>query len=187
MAEAVVVGTSAGGLQALIALLAPLRREFDKAIIIVQHVQEGSDDFLVQHLNRLCALDVKEANEKESVLPGVIYIAPAGYHLLIEDDRTFSLSDEPKVCYARPSIDVLFESAADVYEEKLIGIILTGANSDGAQGLHAVGQAGGITIVQNPETAQYPVMPREASKTVQVDHVLELSEIVSFLIDLQNS
>jgi two-component system chemotaxis response regulator CheB len=184
MIETVVIGVSAGGFRALTALIPSLPKDFGKAIIIVHHVQEDSDDFLAKHLDEISAIHVKEADEKEAILPGTAYIAPAGYHLLVEEDRTFSLSAEPVVNFSRPSIDVLFISASEVYADKLIGVILTGASSDGALGLRAVQQAGGMAIAQNPATAEYPIMPRAAIDATPVDHVLELSEIASFLSKL---
>jgi two-component system chemotaxis response regulator CheB len=182
--EAVVIGVSAGGLKALSAIIPSLPRDFDIAVIVVQHVREGSDDFLARNLDSNSAVRVKEADEKEAILPGTVYIAPAGYHLLVETDRTFSLSTEGLVNYARPSIDVLFESAAEVYGGKLVGVILTGANSDGARGLASVKQAGGLTLVQNPDTAEVSVMPAAAINGTQVDHILELSDLASFIAGL---
>ncbi len=184
MIEAVVIGASAGGLQALTMLISLLPKNFDKAMIVVRHVQEGSDDFLARHLDDISDIRVREANEKEVILSGTVYVAPAGYHLLVEDDRTFSLSTEGPVSFARPSIDVLFESAAEVYADRLVGVILTGANSDGARGLHDVKQAGGLAVVQDPKTAESPAMPRAAIDATHVDHVLELPEIASFLSSL---
>jgi two-component system chemotaxis response regulator CheB len=179
--EAVVIGVSAGGLKALSEIIPSLPRDFDIAVIVVQHVREGSDDFLARNLDSNSAVRVKEADEKESIMPGTVYIAPAGYHLLVEEDRTFGLSIEGHVNFARPSIDVLFESAAEVYGERLAGVILTGANSDGARGLAAVKQFGGLTLVQNPETAEVSVMPAAAINATQVDHILELSDFASFI------
>jgi len=184
MIEAVVIGVSAGGLQALTTIIPPLPKNFDKGIIVVQHVRDDSDDFLARHLDNISAIRVKEADEKEEILPGTAYVAPAGYHLLVEDDRTFSLSAEPAVNFSRPSIDVLFESAAEVYADRLAGVILTGANSDGARGLRAVKLAGGLTLVQDPETAESPMMPRAAMDAMPVDHVLEMSAMASLLANL---
>ncbi len=179
------IGVSAGGLRALTALIPPLPADFAKVVVVVQHVREGGDDFVARHLNGLSALHVKEAEEKEAILPGTVYVAPAGYHLLIEDDRSFGLSADPPVSFARPSIDVLFETAAEVYSDRLAGLILTGANADGARGLAAIKRAGGLTLVQDPETAESPVMPRAAIAAVRVDHVLALDEITLFLSSLK--
>src|SRR5216683_3041728 len=125
--EAVVMGVSAGGIRALNTILSALPASFPSAIAIVQHVSESSDGFLAEHLNRSSALDVKEAEDREPLRAGVVYLAPAGYHLLIEADKTFSLSVDDRVQHSRPAIDVLFESAANVFGESLIGIVLTGA------------------------------------------------------------
>ncbi len=184
MFEAVVIGVSAGGISALTTLIPALPEAFGLAIVVVQHIREGSDDFLARHLGQISTVRVKEAEEKEAIRAGTVYIAPPGYHLLVEDDRTFSLSAEPAVSFARPSIDVLFECAAEVYSNRLVGVILTGANSDGAHGLGAVKQAGGLTVVQDPETAESPTMPRAALDTTEVDHVLALDEIAVFLSGL---
>jgi two-component system chemotaxis response regulator CheB len=184
MIDAVVIGVSAGGLEALTTIIPPLPKNFGKAIIVVQHIKEYSDDFTARHLDAISAIQVKEADEKEVILPSTVYIAPAGYHLLVEDDRTFSLSAEPPVNFARPSIDVLLESASEVYADRLLGIILTGANSDGAHGLRAVKMAGGLTLVQDPKTAEFDTMPLAAINATKIDHVLELPEIASFLSDL---
>ena len=119
-----------------------------------------------------CALEVKEAEEKEPVQPGYVYFAPANYHLLIEDDRSFALSIDEKVNYTRPSIDVLFESAADVYGSSLIGIILSGANNDGVAGMLRIKRSGGLVIVQDPDTADAPFMPKAVLEAISVDYKL---------------
>ena len=127
---------------------------------------------------------IKEAEEKENIQSGTIYFAPPNYHLLIEEDRSISLSNEEKVNYSRPSIDVLFESASDVYKSELIGIILTGANDDGAKGISCIESNGGLTIAQDPATAKYPIMPRSAIDTESVDYILPLEGIPVLLIKL---
>lgn len=179
--EAIVIGVSAGGMQALSTILPELPKDFSLPLIVVQHIQEGSKSGLSKYLDRISKILVKEADEKELIRPGTVYLAPASYHLLIEEDRTFSLSVDPRVNYARPSIDVLFESAADVYENGLIGVILTGANSDGSQGLKKIKQYGGLTIVQDPATAVAECMPLMAIQATEVDHVLRLEDIGPFL------
>jgi|TARA_Y100000294_G_scaffold164840_1_gene171902 two-component system chemotaxis response regulator CheB len=179
--EAIVMGASSGGTQALLRIIPALPTETGVPVIIVQHVQEGSNFTLPDFLNEKSGVLVKEACDKEPIQPGTVYIAPPGYHLLVEEDRTLALSMDPKVSYARPSIDVLFESAARVFEDNLVGIILTGANSDGSQGLKEVKAFGGLTIVQDPATAEADTMPMEAIKAIQVDHVLELNSIGHFL------
>jgi two-component system chemotaxis response regulator CheB len=174
---AVVVGASAGGFAALANLLPFFEKEFPLPIIIAQHLYPESTNFMAQSLNINCAIDVKEADEKEKLQAGTAYIAPANYHLLIECDRTLSLTIDSKVNFSRPSIDVLFESAVDVYGSALIGVLLTGANSDGAQGLRLIKEAGGKTIVQDPATAEVETMPMAAIKLFKVDYILNLELI----------
>ena len=179
--EAIVIGTSAGGLNALQKILGPLPADFPLPILVVQHRLPAADDFLTFSLNESCALSVKEAEEKELIKPGFIYIAPANYHLLVEGDKTLSLTIDAKVCYARPSIDVLFETAAEAYLSALVGIILTGANNDGTAGLKKIKEKGGLTIAQDPATAESDVMPLSAIRENVVDKILSLAEIASFL------
>lgn len=183
MIEAVVIGVSAGGMKALGALLPKLAQEPPYAVIIVQHVREGSDNFLVDYLDRISPIRVMEAEEKEFIRPGNAYVAPPGYHLLVEEDRTFSLSSDPPVNFARPSIDVLFESAADVFEDRLIGVILTGANSDGAKGLARIEAGGGTAVVQDPATAESPVMPLAAIRETKMNRILTIEQIGTFLCE----
>jgi two-component system chemotaxis response regulator CheB len=182
--EAIVIGVSAGGLEALQTVLTPLPANFGLPLIIIQHMHPYSDNYLVHFLNEHCQLGVKEAEEKERIAPGTIYIAPPNYHLLLELDRSFSLSVSEKVNHARPSIDVTFETAADIYGSRLIGIILTGANNDGSLGLKQIKQHGGLTIVQDPKTAEVDSMPRAAIAATVVDHLLPLPKIGTFLIEL---
>lgn len=182
--NAVVVGVSAGGFQALHTLLPMLPRAFPAPVIVVQHRMAGEDDYFVESLNSKSLVTVKEAEEKEKIRPGTAYIAPGGYHLLVEKDHTFSLSVDEPVCYARPSIDVLFETAARVYGSHLVGIILTGANSDGSNGIKAIKQGNGLTIAQDPETAEVNLMPLSAIATHCVDFILPLEDIPSFLTNL---
>ncbi len=179
--EAVVMGVSAGGLEALSAIIPQLPARFRLPVLVVQHREKNSDEFLSRYLDGKSAVCVKEAVAKESLSPGIVYIAPAGYHLLVEEDKTLEISVDPHVYYARPSVDVLFESAADVYEDKLIGVILTGANADGSQGLKKIEENGGLTIVQDPKTAESDQMPRAALGACQTDHILPLPAIGPFL------
>jgi two-component system chemotaxis response regulator CheB len=182
--EAIVIGASAGGLRALQEILAPLPADFSLPIIVVQHRLPTADDFWISSLNDSCQLTVKEADERELIKPGYVYVAPADYHLLVERDRTLSLSADAKVCYSRPSIDVLFETAAEAYLSGLVGIILTGANNDGTAGLKKIKEKGGLTIVQDPDTAEAAVMPRAAIRESIIDKILSLPEISSFLAQL---
>lgn len=164
-------------------LLPPLPSTYPLPIIVVQHLHPLQDNLFVEYLDRQSALVIKEADEKEKIEAGRAYFAPPNYHLLIEDDRTFSLSVDEKVNYARPSIDILFESAADVYGGDVIGVILTGANNDGALGLRLIKERGGLAIVQDPGTAESPLMPQAAIEATQVDYVLALPAIARLLME----
>jgi two-component system, chemotaxis family, protein-glutamate methylesterase/glutaminase len=179
--EIVVIGVSAGGFQAIPLLLRSLDSGFPLPVIIVQHEAQDSGGFFSHFLEPHCRLAVKQAEEKETILPGMVYIAPPGYHLLVEQDRSFSLSIDACVNYARPSIDVLFETVIDVYGAGTIGIILTGANSDGAEGLKRIKDAGGRTIVQDPANAEFSFMPRAALAATSADEVLPLDRIGPYL------
>ena len=182
--QAIVIGASAGGLAALAKIFAVLPEDFPLPIIIAQHLHLSQDDGYLNYFKGRTILQVKDPDDKEKIKQGHIYFAPPNYHLLIEKDKTLSLSIDPKVKYSRPSIDVLFESAADVYSSLLIGIILTGANDDGATGLKAIKERNGLTIVQDPLTAEVEYMPQAAISAVEVDHILPISEIGPFLCSL---
>ena len=179
--KAVVIGTSAGGLYALKKLLPALPARFPCPLMIVQHMSPHSDNYMVRMLNEKSAITVKEADEKEPVVPGTAYIAPPDYHLLVEFDFTLSLSMEEKVNYSRPSIDVLFETAADAYGSHLLGIVLTGANADGAEGLAYIKKKGGYTVVQQPADAESPAMPEAAIARARPHKILSLSEMIALL------
>ena len=179
--QAVVIGSSAGGLNALKTIFATLDKTFPLPIIIVQHISPDSDNYLPLFLDNLKKIKVKEADEKEIPQNGICYVAPPNYHLLIEGDKSFTLTVGERVNYARPSIDVLFETAAEAYREGLIGIILTGANNDGSQGLKKIKEMGGLAIVQDPEEAESDSMPLSALEVTNVDHVMKLKEITNFL------
>lgn len=182
--EAIVIGASAGGLHALTTIFETLPADFKTPIIVVQHRAKDEKGLLEEVLQNKCKLKIRQADDKEKIKGGNIYIAPPDYHLLIESDRTFSLSYDPLVNYSRPSIDVLFESASEIFKSKLLAIILTGANNDGAAGIEKIKKLGGFTIAQNPETALFPSMPRAAIKTGSIRHVLDLEEIRYFLITI---
>lgn len=180
--EIVVVGTSLGGLKALQVLLAGLPKDFPLPMVIVQHRGKGSDDLLRALLKNAASLPVREAEDKEQIVPGVVYLAPADYHLLVEAGD-FMLSTDAPVEFARPSVDVLFESAADAYGAGVIGVVLTGANADGARGAAAIKRRGGLVLVQDPVTAEAAAMP-EAASAVGCDHILPLLDIPPFLVQL---
>ncbi len=181
--RAVVIGASAGGIAAMRLLMAELPADFPWPLLLVQHIQaEQTLDFgTVYAISRL---PVVEAVDKSLIAPGTLHVAPPGYHLLVERDFTLSLSVDDPVCYARPSIDVLFESAAEAYGAGLLGVILTGGNSDGAHGLWTVKARGGLALVQDPATADTSAMPAAALARVAVDHVAtpdELGRLLSAL------
>ena len=182
--KAVVIGVSAGGINALKVIFTNISENFKLPVIVVQHLHAHSDTFLANYLNSLSHLHIKEAEDKEQICAGTAYIAPANYHLLIEEDRTLSLNTDERVNYSRPSVDVLFNSAADVYGSKLIGIVLTGANDDGVTGMKRIKKYGGLTIVQDPKNAEVDYMPRSVLKEVPVDYVLTLEKIGILLGDI---
>jgi two-component system chemotaxis response regulator CheB len=175
--DAIVIGTSAGGVEALSMLLPALPASLRAAVLIVLHLPRERPSLLVEIFQPKCAVAVREAHDKEPVAPGTVYFAPPDYHLLVDDGPQLALSADEVVHFSRPSIDVLFESAADWYQHRLLGIILTGANEDGAAGLAAVHRAGGITIVQQPATAHASLMVESALQRTPVDMVLTLDEI----------
>ncbi|MBD2414881.1 chemotaxis protein CheB [Nostoc calcicola FACHB-389] len=179
----VVIGTSLGGLSALKIILQRLPVDFSVPIAIVQHRHKESNKTLQELLQESISLPIQEVEDKDEILPRHIYLAPADYHLLVEPGH-FALSTDEPVSYARPSIDVLFESAADIYGEQVIGIILTGANHDGMQGLKKIKARGGITIVQEPATAESSIMPEAAISAVAVDWILTLSDIADQIVKL---
>jgi len=182
--EAIVMGVSSGGMSALKFIFSVLPKDFNTPIIIVQHVGPRSNNQWIQLLNNTSALCIKEPDEKEKIERGSVYIAPSNYHLLIERNKTFSLSIEGRVNYARPSIDVLFESAAEAYTDKLIGVVLTGASNDGTKGLKKIVDYGGLAIIQEPTTAESSFMPTSAAKAVNTDFILPLQGITDLLIQL---
>lgn len=183
--ELVVVGTSLGGLHALEVLLCGLPKSFPVPVAVVQHRHKDSENTLSAFLQQYSPLPLKEPEDKEVIVPGRVYLAPADYHLLVEAG-SFALSTEAPASYARPSIDVLFESAADAYAERVIGVILTGANHDGAQGLAKIKACGGWAMVQEPATAFSPTMPKAAIAAVTADWILPLEDIAPFLVKLCN-
>lgn len=181
---AIVIGVSAGGLNAVSFILKKLPADFQLPIIIIQHRNTNQRELLEDILQEKCKMKLKQADEKEKIKDGVIYIAPPDYHLLIENDFTFSLSSDARVKYSRPSIDLLFESASYVYRERLVGIILTGANNDGSDGIIRISKYGGETVAQNPEEAEFPFMPKAAIETGCVKHIFSLADIQKYLLKI---
>jgi two-component system chemotaxis response regulator CheB len=180
--EIVVVGTSYGGLSALQIVLPALAKDFPLPLVVVQHRGKDSDN-LCEFLQRHSALPLGEPNDKEAIAPGRVYLAPRDYHLLIERDG-FALSTEAPVGYARPSVNVLFESAAEIYQERVIGVVLTGANTDGARGLAKIKAYGGLCVVEDPAGAESRGMPQAAIAATPVDAILPLPRIAPYLNQL---
>ncbi|GAB3956284.1 chemotaxis protein CheB [Spirosoma harenae] len=185
--RAVVIGGSTGSIDVLLNVLPALQAPLPYTLIIVLHRKNTADSTLVDLFSLKTKIPLREVDDKDSVQPGVIYLAPADYHLLIEKTERFALDDSEKVNYSRPSIDVTFESASDVYGDSLIGILLSGANADGTQGLLAIKKAGGLLIAQQPETAQVAFMPQQAILNTPVDLVLDIEGITNFLASLNRS
>lgn len=182
--QAVAMGASAGGVDALGEILPSLPRAYPLAVIIVLHIPDDQPSFLCEAFRGRVALDVKEADEKEPIRPGIIYFAPPGYHLLVEKDRSFSLSTELPVLHSRPSIDVMFESAADAYGRGLVGVLMTGASEDGARGLRCIQQAGGQVLLQDAARARASRMPNAGAALVSPARVHSLAEIAALLAGL---
>lgn len=178
--QIIVIGGSKGGTSALRDILRDLPKNFPIPIAVVQHRARDTGDALSAMLELSAHFEVIEVEDKTPIVSGRLFLAPAGYHLLVEPG-CFALSTENAVGFAQPSIDVLFESAADAYAEKTIGVILTGASDDGAKGLVAIKQSGGLTIVQDPATAEAPIMPKAAIAAAKPDMILPLEEIGAFL------
>lgn len=185
--KAVVIGASYGGMEAIRNLLMNLPPGFDLPVIIVLHIGSNKISNYLLQLNHKLSVTVKEAEEKEPIRQNTVYFAPPNYHLQIELDYSFSLSTDSKINFSRPSIDVLFETAAWTFRSKLTGILLTGSNNDGANGLLAIKEHGGITIVENPETAFAKTMPCSAIELFQPDYVLSLDEIAEKLIAMHQT
>lgn len=178
---AIVVGGSAGSVDALSILLPALPATVRGAMLVTLHLPRDRRSLLPEIFRRRCALPLREAHDQESIEPGTVYFAPPDYHLLVDAGPRTALSVDPPVHFSRPSIDVLFDSAADVYGPGLVGILLSGANDDGAQGLARIRASGGLAIVQEPATASMPFMPQAALDRTAVDHVLPPAGIATLL------
>lgn len=186
--DAVVLGTSAGGVEALGVLLPALRRSQYPPVLIVLHQPRDRPSLLVEVFGPRCALPVREAEDHEPIAAGTVYFAPPDYHLLVDAGPRIALSMDPPLHYSRPAIDALFESAADLYGPRLLAILLTGANADGAAGIVRVAQAGGITVVQSPADARHAAMPGAAlALHPGVNHVLPLAGIADLLRNLPDA
>lgn len=182
--QAICIGASAGGVEALLTLLPALPQRLAAVVFVVIHLPRQTPSLLADIFAPCCALPVVEAVDKLAIEPPAVYVAPPDYHLLIDDGPRVALSVDEPVHWSRPSIDVLFESAAESFGDRLLGIILTGWNRDGAAGLAAVQRAGGMTVVQRPDSAQAAVMPESALAEVDADYVLPLPGIADLLRSL---
>lgn len=185
--KSLVIGGSAGSLDVLIKVLPHVRVDLAFAIIIVIHRKQGSDSLLAELLAAKTSMPVKDIEEKEEIKDGTIYLAPSDYHLLIERDGTFSLDYSEKVNYSRPSIDVTFQSAAEVYADGLVCLLLSGSNADGVNGLNMVKAYGGEIVVQDPSSAQVSYMPEQAILRTAVDRVLKIEEMASYINSLNQT
>ena len=185
--KAVVIGASAGGVQALLQILPSLPASYPLPVLIVVHVPPDRDNALVSLFQARCQIQVREAEDKEPILPGLVYFAPSDYHLLVEKDGTLSLSSDELVNHSRPSIDVLLESSADAFGSELVGVILTGANDDGARGLQAVVEAGGVAIVEDPAEAYASAMPAASLRASPSAKAMKVAAIASYVSSLGTS
>ena len=184
--DLVVIGCSLGGMRALELVLGALPATFPVPVAVVQHRHKASNEGLPAFLRKSSKLKVVDVDDKLWIKPGTVYLAPADYHLLVERGA-FSLSVDDRVSHSRPSVDVLFESAADAYGDKVVGAVLTGANDDGARGVKRIKQRDGFVVVQDPKTAEAPEMPEAAIKAARVDRILPLERIGPFLVELCGS
>lgn len=183
--EALIIGGSAGSLDVLLKMLPDIEADLTFPVIIVIHRKPGKDSMLTSLLANKTKLPVKELEEKEEIKAATIYITPPDYHLLIENNRTFSLDASEKVNFSRPSIDVTFESAAEVFNENLVCLLLSGSNNDGTYGLQKVKENGGIAIIQDPASAVVPYMPEHAAENVTIDKILGVEDIAAYINQLK--
>lgn len=179
--KAFIIGGSAGSLEVLLRVLPNVNVNIPFPIIIVVHRKHGADSLLPVLLSTRTKLIVKEVDEKEKIVPGIVYIAPSDYHLLVEQDETFSLDYSEKINYSRPAIDATFQTAAEVYKTKLVCMLLSGSNSDGVNGLKSVKNWGGTAVIQDPESAQVAYMPEQARLNVKLDRVLSIDDMAEFI------
>ncbi|HEY0176434.1 MAG TPA: chemotaxis protein CheB [Pedobacter sp.] len=179
--DAMIIGGSAGSLDVLLKVLPLVNPGLSIPVVIVIHRKHGTDSLLPELLSGRTKLKVKEIDEKEKIVAGTIYIAPSDYHTLIEQDHSFSLDYSEKVNYSRPSIDVTFQAAAEVYREKLVCVLLSGSNADGVEGLKSVKSWGGVTVIQDPATAQVAYMPEQALLHARIDYTLRTEDMAEFI------
>lgn len=181
----ILIGGSAGSGSLIKQILKKMPEDFIIPVIIIRHISDDERD--LNHgdiLSEVYSINVKEPEDKERILNSTIYLAPAGYHLMLEEEGSFAISLDAKIHYSRPSIDVLFESAAYAFRSSVVGILLSGANCDGAMGLKKIKEFGGITVIQDPETAEFPKMPYSALKETEIDYQYTIDRISDFIIEL---
>ena len=183
----VVIGTSAGGIDALKRILPSFQDSKNLSVAVVIHLPARGPNLIPELFKEICSFKVKEAESGESLQKGYIYFSPADYHLSLESNETLSLSSEEPLNFSRPSIDILFDSAAYSFGSKALGILLTGANNDGTTGLIKIQQWGGICLIQDPSEAEYPTMPASANKSMSANAIMNLKEIKTFLEELSRS
>ncbi len=179
--ELLVIGGSAGSLQVILSLLATTGDEFPVPVLVVLHRNGIFESSLEELLSVRTGLTIKEVEEKDNIKPGIVYICPADYHVLLEQDHSFSLDYSERVHFSRPSIDVTFRSASDVYGPGLVGLVLSGGNADGADGLAYIQENGGLAVVQDPRTAEVPYMPQQAISRNQPDFIIPADELPFFI------
>lgn len=184
--EIIIVGGSAGSINVILKILPALNQDLCLPVIIVLHRKPSDENVLETLLQLKCKIKVKEVEDKMPIEKHHIYLAPANYHLLIERDHTFTLDDSEKVNYSRPNIDVTMDSLVQIYGNKIIGVLLTGANDDGAIGMKLIHDAGGYTIIQKPDTCLFPIMPKEAQKLAEPNQQLSPEEIAEFVMNIKN-
>ncbi|MEH3113121.1 chemotaxis protein CheB [Pedobacter terrae] len=184
--EALIIGGSAGSLDVLLEIFPALRKDIGFPIVLVVHRKPSNESLLTDLLKSRTTLTVGEAEEKEMLTPGRVFIAPADYHMLVEEDRSISLDYSEKINYSRPSIDVTFQSAAEVFKEKLVCILLSGSNADGVEGLKCVNSFGGKAVIQNPSTAIMPYMPQQAELHVKPHVILDSHDMADYINKLND-
>lgn len=182
--KVVVIGGSAGSLEIILDVVSKLPADSYATFIIVLHRKSDSESLLENLIASRTHLDVKEVEDKDHILPNTIYIAPPDYHLLVENEHSFSLDISEKVNYSRPSIDVTFESVADVFRNRAIAVLLSGANADGAKGVATIKKMGGYVVVQNPGTAEVGFMPQQAINMTKVDKIVNAQDIAATVLEL---
>lgn len=180
----IIIGGSAGSLHVLMQILPELPLNKSLAIVIVVHRKSSDEETLEELIQLKSKTEVRPVEDKISLLPGYIYVAPSNYHLLFEKNNLLALDTSEKINYSRPSIDVSFESAAEVYKDKLTGILLSGSNTDGTKGLIAIKSNGGTIVVQDPNSAEMPFMPNYAIQNTTPDFILDIPQMIDFILNL---